>query len=86
MRFSDSSKLMNQFNNEMRSGGVNRTGVYTNGVAYAHNFLFLSQYLINIISPLTVGFVSGDKFELTSDLLKSYYFYFHLDKSFKSID
>lgn len=85
-RFSNSSKLFSNFNTQMEQGGVNKSGVYTGGVAYAHNFLFLSNYLINIISPLTIGFVSGDKFTKVSELLTMYYFYFKMSHGIISKD
>lgn len=76
-RFSDSSVIQQQLANKLKNAN-NGKGTLSTGYAYSIDFHFISQRLINIISPTTVGFLSGSDFVWTSEVLEKYFLYMAL--------
>ena len=76
-RFSDSAPYAEHLNKLLASANK-RKGVLTYLYANLYNVYFLSQRLINLISPDAVGFVDGDEISLVSDILSAYHFRFAL--------
>lgn len=76
-RFSDSAPYAEHLNKLLASANKGK-GVLTYLYANLYNVYFLSQRLINLISPDAVGFVDGDEISLVSDILSAYHFRFAL--------